>query len=142
MIKGIGTDIVEVGRLERATQRHGHTFLARLFTPAEIEYCESKSRRFQSYAARFAAKEALLKALGTGGRDGISWQHVEVVSGARGRPDLVLRENALQAARRLGADRVFLSLSHTSGMATAAVVLEGIEERDIDEHPEDDPGPP
>lgn len=127
MIKGIGTDIVEVSRLERATERHGHAFLDRLFTPAEIEYCEGKAHRFESYAARFAAKEALLKALGTGGRDGISWQHMEVVRDHRGRPDLVLRANALDAARRVGAERVFLSLSHTGTVATAVVVLEGIE---------------
>lgn len=128
MIKGIGTDIVEVYRLERATKRHGHAFLARVFTPAEIEYCEGRLRRFESYAARFAAKEALLKALGTGAREGISWQHIEVVPNPRGRPDLVLRENALHVARRLGVDGIFLSLSHTSGMATAAVVLEGADE--------------
>lgn len=129
MIKGIGTDIVEVGRLERATRRHGQGFLARLFTAAEIEYCEGKWRRFESYAARFAAKEAFLKALGTGGRDGISWQDMEVVRDARGRPELVLSGNALQAARRLGVARVFLSLSHTGGHATAVTVLEGNEER-------------
>jgi holo-[acyl-carrier protein] synthase len=128
MIKGVGTDVVEVSRLEQATARHGHAFLARLFTPSEIEYCEGKAHRFESYAARFAAKEALLKALGTGGRDGISWQHMEVVRDPRGRPDLVLRDNALDAARRIGAERVFLSLSHTGTMATAVVVLEGIEE--------------
>ncbi len=130
MIKGIGTDIVEVERLERATQRHGRQFLDRLFTPAEIDYCESQRRRFESYAARFAAKEAFLKALGTGGRDGISWQEIEVVRGPRGRPDLAVKGHALQAARRLGVGRMFLSLSHTREMATAVIVLEGTEEQE------------
>jgi holo-[acyl-carrier protein] synthase len=130
MIRGIGTDIVEVGRLERATRRHGRVFLTRLFTPAEIEYCDSQLRCFESYAARFAAKEAFLKALGTGGRDGISWQEVEVVRESRGRPELALTGNALEAAHRIGAQKVFLSLSHTRGLATAVAVLEGIEERE------------
>jgi holo-[acyl-carrier protein] synthase len=140
MIKGIGTDIVEVDRLERATQLHGRAFLARLFTATEMEYCEGQWRRFESYAARFAAKEAFLKALGSGGRDGISWQDLDVVRDSLGRPDMVVKGNALLAARRLGVDRVFLALSHTSGMATAAIVLEGIEERDHDEDREDKPG--
>ena len=128
MIKGIGTDIVEIRRLEQATQRYGSAFLQRLFTPAEMEYCEGKWRRFESYAARFSAKEAFLKALGTGGRDGISWQDMEVVRDERGRPDLVLRGNALEMARGRGVARVFLSLSHTSEMAMATIVLEGNEE--------------
>ena len=94
MIYGIGTDIVEVSRIERECRRLGADFLRRVFTPEEIGYCEGKRRRFESYAARFAAKEAFLKALGTGGRDGISWLEMEVVVDGRGRPELVLRGRA------------------------------------------------
>jgi holo-[acyl-carrier protein] synthase len=125
MIKGIGTDIVEVGRIERESARLGPEFLAGLFTPGEIEYCESRRRRFESYAARFAAKEAFLKALGTGGRDGISWQEIEVVRDGRGRPELVLKGHALEAARQRGVSTALVSLSHSRECATAVAVLEG-----------------
>ncbi|MBN1917460.1 MAG: holo-ACP synthase [Verrucomicrobia bacterium] len=125
MIKGIGTDIVEVDRLERESARAGSEFLQRLFTPGEIRYCESQRRRFESYAARFAAKEAFLKALGTGGRDGISWQDIEVVRDGRGRPELVLRGRAESLARSRGVSNVFVSLSHSHDLATAVTVLEG-----------------
>jgi holo-[acyl-carrier protein] synthase len=125
MIKGIGTDIVEVGRLERESARQGAGFLSGLFTAGEIDYCEGRRRRFESYAARFAAKEAFLKALGTGGRDGISWQEIEVVRDARGRPGLVLTGHALEAVRLRGVSTVFVSLSHSRELATAVAVLEG-----------------
>jgi holo-[acyl-carrier protein] synthase len=125
MIKGIGTDIIEVGRVERESARLGPDFLQRLFTPGEIDYCESKRRPFESYAARFAAKEAFLKALGTGGRDGISWQDIEVIRDARGRPELVLRGRAEALARERGISKVFVSLSHSHEFATAVTVLEG-----------------
>jgi holo-[acyl-carrier protein] synthase len=125
MIKGIGTDIVEVGRIERESARLGPGFLGRLFTPGEIDYCEQRHRRFESYAARFAAKEAFLKALGTGGRDGISWQDIEVVRDARGRPELMLRGRAEALARERGVSKVFISLSHSRELAAAVAVLEG-----------------
>jgi holo-[acyl-carrier protein] synthase len=123
MIRGVGTDIVAVGRIERASRRCPE-LLERLFTATERAYCEKQHRCFESYAARFAAKEALLKALGTGGRDGISWQDMEVVRDGRGRPELVLGGQALEAARRRGVNAVHLSLSHSREYATAVVVLE------------------
>jgi len=125
MIRGIGTDIVEVERIEQECHRLGGDFLQRIFTPAEIDYCESKRRKFESYAARFAAKEAFLKALGTGGRDGISWLDIEVVRDKRGRPDLMLHGRAGELARERGVAGVFLSLSHSRKLATAVTVLEG-----------------
>ncbi len=125
MIKGIGTDIVEVSRIERESSRLGTGFLERIFTPGEIDYCERKRRRFESYAARFAAKEAFLKALGTGGRDGISWLDIEVVRDGRGRPGLVLHGRAREIARERGVAAVFISLSHSHELATAVAVLEG-----------------
>jgi len=125
MIKGIGTDIVEVSRIEKEWRRSGPDVLQRLFTPGEIDYCEGRRRRFESYAARFAAKEAFLKALGTGGRDGISWLDIEVIRDGRGRPDLVLRGRAQELAQDKGVSGVFVSLSHSGELATAVAVLEG-----------------
>jgi holo-[acyl-carrier protein] synthase len=125
VIAGLGTDIVEVGRIERGHQRHGRRFLDRLFTAAEIEYCERQGHPFQSYAARFAAKEAFLKALGRPRRDGIRWRDMEVVRTGTGAPELRLRGRALVAARQCGMVRPLLTLSHTARYATAVVVLEG-----------------
>lgn len=124
MIHGVGTDLVEVARLERAAERHGGRLLARVFTPSEIEYCQSQSRPFESFAARFAAKEAFLKAVGTDVRDGISWQDMEVRRDGRGPPELVLHGRALELTRSLGVAQVLVSLSHTADYATAMVVLE------------------
>ena len=124
MIVGIGTDIVEVDRIEREYHRLGADFSQSLFTSGEIAYCEGRRNRFESYAARFAAKEAFLKALGTGGRDGISWQDIEVIRDERGRPDFVLRGRAQELARERGVERMYVSLSHSRQLATAVAVLE------------------
>ena len=124
MIKGIGTDIVEVSRVEGETARHGPEFLQQVFTAAEIEYCERRRRKYESYAARFAAKEAFFKALGTGGRDGITWQEIEIVLDGRGRPDLALRGRAKELADERGVTGVHVSLSHSRELAAAVVVLE------------------
>lgn len=124
MIVGVGTDLVEVERVEKAARRHGRRFLDRVFTPAEVAYCDALARPFESYAARFAAKEAFLKALGTDAREGICWHDMEVARRGRGRPELVLTGNARAAAGRRRVTGVHLSLSHTRGHATATVVLE------------------
>lgn len=124
MIQGVGTDLVDVARLQRAAARHGARLLARVFTPAEIEYCHSQSRPFESFAARFAAKEAFFKALGTAARDGISWQDMEVRRDGRSRPELVLHGRARELADARGVVQVHVSLSHTAHYATAMVVLE------------------
>ena len=124
MITGIGNDIVEVSRVEGETARLGPEFLQQVFTPAEIEYCERRRRKYESYAARFAAKEAFLKALGTGGRDGITWQEIEIVLDGRGRPDLALRGRAKELADERGVTGVHVSLSHSRELAAAVVVLE------------------
>jgi holo-[acyl-carrier protein] synthase len=123
MIAGIGTDIVDVERVERAVRRHPG-FLERVFTPSEIDYCDGQHRRFEGYAVRFAAKVAFLKALGTGLRDGITWQDMEVVRHPNGRPELVLRGRALDAMMERGASRAWVSLSHTRAYGVAVVVLE------------------
>jgi holo-[acyl-carrier protein] synthase len=124
MILSIGIDIVEVYRI-RETLARTPRFRERVFTVAEQEYCESKGvSAAQSYAARFAAKEAFLKALKTGWRGKITWHDIEVVSDADGVPDLVITGEAADILKQRGADRVHLSISHTVDHAIAQVLLE------------------
>ena len=123
MILGVGIDLTPAERIARALARHAGRFEARVFTDGERRYCAGKARPAEHYAARFAAKEAMLKALGV--PDGLSWHEMEVVPSERGRPDLVLRGAAEQAARRLGVTKVWLTLTHAGGLAAAVVVLEG-----------------
>lgn len=124
MIVGMGVDIVEVPRIRAAIERFGDRFLHRLFTAAEIRYCESKANKFERFAARFAAKEAALKAIGTGLSRGISWQDVEVVREPSGRPTLSFTGKAAEFAARLGSRRSSISLTHTEQTAFAQVILE------------------
>jgi holo-[acyl-carrier protein] synthase len=127
VILGIGIDVCDVARVRRAlTGAAGARFRARVFTDGEQRYCEARSRgRFASYAVRFAAKEAAMKALGTGWANGIGWRDVEVVRDADGCPGLVLHGPAAALARRRGMGRWLLALSHDAGAAVAAVVVEG-----------------
>jgi holo-[acyl-carrier protein] synthase len=124
MIVGTGIDIVEVPRVAQAIERFGDRFLHRIFTPGEIQYCDSKKNRAERYAARFAAKEAGLKAIGTGWRLGVAWKELEVRREPGGRPTLVFSGRAAEFANRLGAKRAHLSLSHTEEHAIAQVILE------------------
>jgi len=124
MIVGTGVDITEVGRVAEAVERFGERFLRRVFTPAEVAYCSSKRNKIERLAARFAAKEAALKALGTGLRHGITWQQVEVRRQPGSRPTIALSGVAAQYAARLGVKHVSLSLSHTAEQAIAMVILE------------------
>ena len=124
MIVGTGVDIVEVPRIAAAIERFGERFLHRIFTENEIRYCESKHNRVERYAARFAAKEAALKAIGTGWRRGVAWKEVEVGREASGRPTLIFSGQAARHAARLGMKRAALSLSHTAEHAVAQVILE------------------
>jgi holo-[acyl-carrier protein] synthase len=124
MIVGLGIDIAEVNRVEEAISRHGRHFLERVFTAAEIAYCESHKNCFERYAARFAAKEAAMKALGTGWRHGIRWVDLEVVNLPGGRPTLRLAGVAARLASRLGVTNVVLSMTHTASQAMAEVILE------------------
>lgn len=123
MIKGIGVDMVEIERVGRLIEQD-RGFAERVFTEREIAYCESKFSRAQHYAARFTAKEAFFKALGTGFRDGMSWRDVEVENDELGKPQLRLAAVALRQFRRRRLKRALLSLSHTRGMAVALVVIE------------------
>jgi holo-[acyl-carrier protein] synthase len=126
VIVGIGIDVCDVARLRRAlVGAAGARFRARVFTPAEQAYCEARKRgRFASYAARFAAKEAAMKALGTGWSGGLGWRDFEVVRAADGRPGLLLHGTAAALARRHRMGRWLLALSHDGGAAVASVVVE------------------
>ena len=125
MILGVGVDIEEVERLKAAIERHGRRFLDRVFTPGEIAYVDHAANRFQRYAARFAAKEAAMKAIGTGWAEGVRWQDIEIVNSESGRPEMKLSGKAAEIAASLGCRAVHVSLSHTKRMAIAQVVLDG-----------------
>jgi holo-[acyl-carrier protein] synthase len=125
MILAIGIDIVDVTRIEQAVERHGERFLNRVFTPAEVAYCDARGARFVHYAGRFAAKEAAMKALGTGWGSGVAWREVEILPSAGGPPQLTFTGTALERLTSLGASRAHLSISHTGSLAVAQVVLEG-----------------
>ena len=124
MIVGTGIDIAEVPRIAEAIQRHGQRFLHRVFTEGEIAYCDSKANRIERYAARFAAKEAGMKALGTGWNHGVRWRDVEVCRVPGGRPTIAFHGKAAEFAAKLGTKNVALSLSHTAEQAIAQVILE------------------
>jgi holo-[acyl-carrier protein] synthase len=124
MIVGTGIDLVEIDRIQHAIERYGPRFLNRVYTPAEQAYCLRKRKSAESFAARFAAKEAGAKALGTGISFGVSWLEFEVVRQLSGRPTLRFHGRAAQIAARLGVARAALSLTHTASLAQASVVLE------------------
>jgi holo-[acyl-carrier protein] synthase len=124
-ILGIGTDIVETLRIAQMIERHGELFLGRVFTPHEIEYCSVRKAATQHYAGRWAAKEAVLKALGTGWSRGISWRDIEVRNELGGRPHIVLDGGALDVSRRLGIQKVLISISHCRNYATAYALAVG-----------------
>lgn len=125
MILGIGFDLLEVSRMARSLEEHGARFVARVFTEGEIRECEGRLDRAQALAARFAAKEACLKALGTGWAQGLTFQQVEVFKAEGGRPELGLSGAAREWASRMGVRAIHVSLTHQKGMAGAVVVLEG-----------------
>ncbi len=125
MIVGTGIDIAEVERIAHSIARFGGRFKERVFTADEIRYCESKANKAERYAARFAAKEAGMKAIGTGWSQGVRWQDIEVKRMPGGRPTLVFHGRAGEFFARLGGKKAHLSLTHTEGMAMAYVILEG-----------------
>jgi holo-[acyl-carrier protein] synthase len=124
MIVGTGIDIAEVPRIAQSLARFGDRFLHRVYTENEIRYCESKANRVERYAARFAAKEATMKALGTGWNHGVRWRDIEVLRQPGGRPTIAFHGKAAEVAAKLGAAHVALSISHTEEQAIAQVILE------------------
>ncbi|HRO47626.1 holo-ACP synthase [Agriterribacter sp.] len=120
MVTGIGTDIVETGRIAKAIEKE-KGFRELVFSKNEIAYCESKTNKYQHYAARFAAKEAFFKAMGTGWKNGTAFHEVEIINTGNGKPELQLLG---ETAVTVGAVRIHVSLSHVKSMATAVVVIE------------------
>jgi holo-[acyl-carrier protein] synthase len=124
MIVGTGVDLAEVPRIRASIERFGARFTERIYTPAEIAYVERKANRWERYAARFAAKEAGMKAIGTGWRRGVRWQDFEVANLPSGKPTLRLHGVAARVADKLGVRNVSLSLTHTAELGMAHVILE------------------
>ena len=124
MIVGTGIDVIEIARIQQSSDRFGQRFLDRIFTASEQAYCMRKRRSAESFAARFAAKEAGAKALGTGISHGVGWLEIEVVRFPGGRPGLRFYGRASQFAARLGATRASLSITHSTELSMASVILE------------------
>lgn len=124
VIVGSGIDVAEVPRLAAAIERFGRRFIERVFTVAEIRYCESKANRIERYAARFAAKEAGMKALGTGWNHGVRWLDIEVDREPGRRPTILFHGKAAEFAQKLGVRNIALSITHTEAEAIAQVILE------------------
>ncbi len=124
MIVGTGVDLAEVPRIQAAIERYGQRFIGRIYTPAEIAYVARKANRYERFAARFAAKEAGMKAIGTGWRRGVRWQDFEVANLPSGKPTLRFHGRAAHFAEALGVKNVALSITHTAELAMAHVILE------------------
>lgn len=124
----IGTDIVECLRIAQMIERHGELFINRVYTPHEIQYCQSRKQSIQHFAGRWAAKEAVLKVLGTGWVKGISWRDVEVRNDGGGRPSVVLTGGALDIAQRSRIRQILISISHCRSHATAYALALGSDE--------------
>jgi len=124
-IIGIGTDITECLRIARMIERHGELFINRVYTPEEIRYCQARAQATQHFTGRWAAKEAILKALGTGWRRGITWRDIEVRNEASGKPVVAVRGGAKEVVEQLGIAKVLVTISHCHTHATAFAVAVG-----------------
>ena len=122
MIIGLGTDIVEIVRIGEMIERHGELFLQRVYTEDEIKYCQRHREALQHYAGRWAAKEAVMKTLGTGFTKGVGWKDIQVVSTRSGKPVIELRGGALRVSEMIGIDDVLISISHCRAYATATAI--------------------
>ena len=130
-ILGIGTDITECLRIAQMIERHGELFITRVYTPDEIQYCQSRKQSTQHFAGRWAAKEAVLKAVGTGWRRGISWRDVEIKNERGGKPTVALHAGLRDVADELGIGQILVSISHCRSHATAyALALERSEDEE------------
>ncbi|MGO8690583.1 MAG: holo-ACP synthase [Thermoguttaceae bacterium] len=124
-VLGIGTDITECLRIARMIERHGELFIDRVYTPEEVRYCQSRRQSTQHFTGRWAAKEAVLKALGTGWRRGISWRDVEIRNEPGGRPVVALRGGLRDLVQQLGVVELLVSISHCRSHATAYAIALG-----------------
>lgn len=123
MIQGIGVDILEINRMEKILARDTR-FIQRVFTDEEIAYCDAKARKSQHYAARFTAKEAFFKAMGSGWRNGLSWKEVWVDNDELGKPEIRINGGTRHHFQKRGFRRIHISVSHTREYATAVVIIE------------------
>ena len=124
MIVGMGIDVAEVDRIRAVVEAQAERFLKRVYTPAEVAYCEQFKNKYERYAGRFAVKEAAMKALGTGWSRGVRWVDVEVVRQRGGRPTLELKGEAKNIADRMGVKHIAVSITHTAEQAFAQVIFE------------------
>ena len=122
MIIGLGTDIVEIVRIGRMIERHGELFLNRIYTPTEVQYCQRRKHANEHFAGRWAAKEAIMKTLGTGFIRGIGWQDIEILPSQSGQPHVTLRGGAEERAKSMGMDEVLITISHCREYATATAI--------------------
>lgn len=125
MIVGLGLDVAEINRIETAITRHGPSFIERVYTPDEAAYCQRFKSPYERYAGRFAAKEAAMKALGTGWSHGVRWRDIEVVRHPSGKPTLRLDGVAREIADGMGVKRILLTITHSGNLAIAQVIFEG-----------------
>lgn len=122
MIVGLGTDIVEIERIREMIERHGDSFVQRIFTSAEVAYCRQRKHSAEPFAGRWAAKEAVMKVLGTGFVQGTHFQEVEVLNEESGKPQIVLHGSTGELAKQLGIDHVLITISHCREYATATAI--------------------
>jgi len=123
MIKGIGTDIIAIGRIKKAINQDSE-FANRIFSHEETEYCNSKFKNEIHFAGRFAAKEAFFKALGTGWRDGMKWTEINIINNKLGKPEIIISGKTLKLFKEKGMTFINLSISHTKEFAVAFVIIE------------------
>ena len=122
MIVGLGTDIVEISRIAQMIERHGEHFLSRIYTGEEIAYCQRRKHSYEAFAGRWAAKESVMKVLGTGFVQGIGWKDIEVLSQQSGKPTVHLQGGTAEFAEQLGSSNVLITISHCRTYATATAI--------------------
>ncbi|MBN2541964.1 holo-ACP synthase [bacterium] len=124
-ILGVGIDIIETARVQKVIDRYGSHFLTRVYTDDEINYCKNRKRSYEHFAARFAAKEAFVKALGIGLSDGIKWKDISIINNGYGKPEINFTGVARENADKKGVRKAHISITHSRYSAGAVVILEG-----------------
>jgi holo-[acyl-carrier protein] synthase len=130
LIVGLGTDIVEIVRIGEMIDRHGEAFLNRIYTQEEIRYCQKRKHCNEAFAGRWAAKEAVMKALGTGFIRGIGWQDIEILAEKSGKPFVNIQGGAGEHAKKIGVERILITISHCRAYATATAIGVGSKSND------------
>jgi holo-[acyl-carrier protein] synthase len=122
VVVGLGTDIVEIARIAKMIERHAETFINRIYTPEEIKYCQKRKHCYEAFAGRWAAKEAIMKVLGTGFVKGIGWLDIEILNEKSGQPFVNIRGGAGEYAEKIGIDEILITISHCKAYATATAI--------------------